>query len=109
MFKNIVEKLKLVANIEFFAGIILSVILGIVLFSSRLFFEGIIYFLIGTFGSYVVSLLLFGFATIIENTNNLKSVDTYEGLSDEELKNKFLNGELDGNIYLKLLEEKKKQ
>ena len=107
MFKNIVEKIRLVANIEFYAGLVLSVILGIIYFAGGFFLEGIIYILVGGFASYVASLLLLRFAMIIENTNNLKSSDTYKGLSDEELKNKFLSGELDGNTYLKLLEDKK--
>ncbi len=65
MFENISEKIKTAATVINIAGIALSILMGIIVMIVS-FFSGLIILIGGFFSSWVGSLVLYGFAEIIE-------------------------------------------
>lgn len=80
MFDNIGGKIKALAKIVAWIGIILSVVLGIVAMFSPVVYNGTAYkgilpgiliIIIGALGSWISSWVMYGFGQIIENTDKL--------------------------------------
>jgi len=76
MFDNIGGKIKSLAQVVCWIGIITSVIYGIVLMGTDddLIFFGFIVMVVGTLLSWVSSFTLFGFGEIIEDTKLIRKV-----------------------------------
>ena len=68
MFDNIGGKIKTIAKIGCWVGIIASAILGILLMMEEGFFAGIIVMVALGLASWISSLTLYGFGDLIENT-----------------------------------------
>ena len=109
MFEQSDKKIKTCATICFIGGIVVTFIFAIYCFAYNQALVGFLTLIEGGFVSYVGGLLLTGFANIIENTNNLKPGKisaAYEKLTDEELKEKYLSGEINGDVYLNLIKNR---
>lgn len=77
MFSNIGGKIKKLAMVITVAGIVLSVIAGIVQMSlSRggggIFFSGILTMIMGSLAAWVSSFILYGFGQLVEDTGDIK-------------------------------------
>lgn len=70
MFSNIGGKIKTLARVITWTGIILSVIIGFVLMSMS-GFTGFLTALLGSLGSWISSFILYGFGQLIESTDKL--------------------------------------
>ena len=70
MFDNIGGKIKTLASVIVWLGIIGSVIIGIILMATaeELFFVGIIIAIVGSISSWIGSFLLYGFGELVENS-----------------------------------------
>ena len=78
MFKNIGVKIKILATVIFWCGIIGSVfggftgiIEGVIDGSSQAAYEGIFIALVGSLSSWACSLLIYGFGQLIENSDKI--------------------------------------
>ncbi len=73
MFDNIGNKIKILAEVICWIGIIGSIILGIVMmeFDESLIIAGLLVVPIGFLVSWISSFLLYGFGQLIENTDRL--------------------------------------
>ena len=73
MFDNIGGKIKSLAQVVFWIGIICSVISGFVMIGTNedLIFLGLVIIIIGSLVSWVSSFTLYGFGQLIENTDQL--------------------------------------
>lgn len=69
MFDNIVDKIKTVAQVFCWVGIILSVISGLISIFSGGDLIGIITIIVGVLSSWVSSIIVYGFGQLIEDTN----------------------------------------
>ncbi len=89
MYDNIGEKIKSLAFVIFVIGTISSIIYGISVLSKPfgILFALIIFF-IGPISSYIISLFVFGFGELIENSGNNTTV-----LPQSLIKNKNKNYE----------------
>lgn len=79
MFDNISDKIKAVAEVQCYVGIIGSIILGLIYMVATEFWDfGGIYLLIslliagiGSVVSYISSILIYGFGELVENSNSM--------------------------------------
>ncbi len=76
MFENIGRKIKTLAEIFCFAGIILSVIVGLLFVfndngHNHSLRAGLIILILGSFLAYVNSLLIYGFGQLIDNSDEM--------------------------------------
>ncbi len=73
MFNNIGRKIKILAQVICWIGIICSVVLGVVIMATEddLPVLGFVLMLIGPVVSWVSSFVLYGFGQLIENTERL--------------------------------------
>ena len=69
MFDNIGGKVKVLAKVNCWIGIIASVIYGGVLISKQLVLEGVLVWLLGSFISWVASLTLYAIGETAENSS----------------------------------------
>ena len=87
MFNNIGGKIKAVAKIECWAGIISSVITGIDLISSEeefLVFLGIIIMISGSIAAWLGSFLIYGFGQLVENSDIIAGRKKIKDVKKEE-------------------------
>ena len=70
MFDNIGGKIKTLASVITWLGIVGSVIIGIILMATaeELIFAGIIIAIVGSISSWIGSFLLYGFGELVENS-----------------------------------------
>lgn len=70
MFDNIGGKIKTLASVIAWLGIVCSVIIGIVFIATaeKLIFAGIIIAIVGSISSWVGSFLLYGFGELVDNS-----------------------------------------
>ena len=73
MFDNIGKKIKKIAQIECWAGIASYILLGLILlFENEIkIYVGILIMGVGSFLSWIGSLMIYGFGQLIENSNEL--------------------------------------
>ena len=77
MYSNIGKKIKTVAQVGAWIGIIASFIFGIALIKSS-FLLGIVSIAACSFASWIASLTLYGFGHLIENTDKLVRNTDYD-------------------------------
>lgn len=79
MFDKVGSKIKVLAKIFCWVGIIISWILGIIAMSDgndRLVLLGLIFIIIGSLGSWLGSLITYGFGELIEKTTEIAESTT---------------------------------
>ena len=106
MFDNIGGKIKTLASIIAWLGIIVSVIIGIILMISaeEFGFAGLIIVIVGSISSWIRSFLLYGFGELVENSaiiaqkSNMVSSESkvsntagYEGIINQTTQNKTVS------------------
>lgn len=76
LFDNIGSKIKTLAQVLTWVGIIISVIWGIVIMATDedLIFAGLMIAVFGSLGSWISSFALYGFGQLIENTDNIVKI-----------------------------------
>ncbi len=101
MFNNVGSKIKTLAKVLCWVGIILSVVSGIIImvagnnipfnynygynsyrnsgFSGSTFVIGLIVIVVGSLCSWLSSLFTYGFGQLIENTDNIRENTRYKG------------------------------
>lgn len=72
MFENLGPRIKIIAKIWLWLGIILSVIMGILFISHELVLTGFLYLLLGGCISIFGSFILAGFAQLVENSDAIR-------------------------------------
>lgn len=80
MFDNIGGKIKVLAQVVCWLGIIISVFLGLINFENG----GIIVIILGSLFSWVGSFTLYGFGQLIENSDTLVELKKKESNSGSE-------------------------
>ena len=70
MYKNIGNKIKIVAQISAIFLSIICIIIGIS-YTSQNIFQALLYIILGPFFSWIASFVLYGFGTIVENLDKL--------------------------------------
>ena len=103
MFDNIGGKIKTLASVITWLGIVGSVIIGIILMATaeELIFAGIIIAIVGSISSWIGSFLLYGFGELVENSaiiaqktdvnltkSKVSNVVGYEGTFNQTTQNK---------------------
>ena len=87
MFNNIGKKIKTLAELICWIGILISLILGLIFVIENIF-VGFIIFIIGVLSSWVGSFLLYGFGELVDNSTkivkNMELIDRPEGKPNEE-------------------------
>lgn len=78
MFNNVGGKLKIAAKAICILGIIVSVILSILFFDEGKDVAGLLTLLLGSFGSWVSALLIYGFGEIVDCLKKQGSTDLKE-------------------------------
>lgn len=73
MFEDIGNKIKKLAKIITWVGIIASVVLGIMIWSKS-FIWGLVFMIVGALLSWISSFLLYGIGELIENTAHLNEI-----------------------------------
>ena len=89
MFDNIGAKLKICAQIVCWAGIVLSVVSGVVLIASgndSMVFTGILTMVVGSLGSWIGSLCVYGFGELVENSDIRTNIAAKQELEREQEK-----------------------
>lgn len=73
MFENIGNKIKALAQIITWMGIISSIVSGILLIvnNNDMIFLGIVIIVVGSLGAWISSFLLYGFGQLVENSDKL--------------------------------------
>ena len=73
MYRNVGGKIKMVAKVYAWIGIVLSVLVGVILLfsGSDSILVALIYIFLGPLLSWLSSLLLYGFGQLIDNTDRL--------------------------------------
>ena len=79
MFDNIGSKIKTLARIVCWLGIIISVISGLAIMVSNeeTIFVGTLIILLGSIGSWIGSFVLYGFGQLIENSDTLVEISKH--------------------------------
>ena len=79
MFDNIGSKIKTLARIVCWLGIIISVISGLAIMVSNeeTVFVGTLIILLGSIGSWIGSFVLYGFGQLIENSDTLVEISKH--------------------------------
>lgn len=93
MFKNIGKKIKILAKVVCWIGIIASVIMGlIIMFDAYSLVGGLFAAAVGALSSWIGSFLLYGFGELVDNTSEIaKKLDMKnESLTQEAPKSDFL-------------------
>jgi len=75
MFENIGEKIKLLAKIVCWTGIVAAVISGIVVMFTESFFGGLLIALVGAAGSWTGSFVMYGFGELVESAMVLRDAE----------------------------------
>lgn len=112
MFDNVGRQIKTLSKFLFWVGIILSVIIGFfyAINDTSTALLGLIILICGCFGSWVSSLLLYGFGQLIENTDkedndipNMSITNNGENLyllaQQNALKKKYESGKISKEKY----------
>ena len=89
MFDNVGAKLKNCAQIACWAGIVLSIISGVVLIASgddSMVFTGILTMVVGSLGSWIGSLCVYGFGELVENSDIRTNIAAKQELEREQEK-----------------------
>ena len=117
-YDNIGEKIKGLAKFFFISGTILSILLGLFMLQNNTI-RAILIIVLGTIGSWLSSLTLYGFGEIIVKLTQIENntrphsdanetpaslvaasgTDSLKGLSREEIKEKKLKGEIKNCPY----------
>lgn len=86
MFENIGQKIMSVAKIYAYIGIIGCTIIGLIISCINVEFiiTGLLIVILGSFFSWVNALVLYGFGTLIENSNTLVKQPTFTHASSKE-------------------------
>ena len=74
MFNNIGEKLKGIASFVLVAGIIGSVVWGLIILSERKYLEGILIIICGSLSSWISSCVIYGIGDIASRTSEMYSL-----------------------------------
>ena len=88
MFKNIGKKVKILAWVEFIAGIILSIILGISTIIEGAIIVGLISIALGVFVSWLATLVLYAIGQTAENTEKILEKINYSDILSKGNTNK---------------------
>jgi hypothetical protein len=86
MFNDIGKKIKTLAELICWIGILISLILGLIFVIENIF-VGFIIFIIGVLSSWVGSIFLYGFGELVDNStkivNGLELINRPEGKPNE--------------------------
>lgn len=92
MYKNVSEKIKVLAKVTFIVEALAAIIGGIALMAEDddWIVTGLITMILGTFIAYAVSILIYGFGVLIEKTSDIaRSTRNSEGKSVTQSKQDF--------------------
>lgn len=102
MFENIGKKMKNLAMVITWIGIICSILVGIVLvvINEGTMILGVLVAILGSFMSWLSSFILYGFGELVDKTTEIESIlsgnflplSSYKDIKDEEEK-EFASGE----------------